>query len=394
MIWTLDTGGAIYEAQGDVGSAGSFPPAGSQTTLGPEDGAQHPQIAVDPSGDAIAVWVNSSEVVNASVAALGDSFGATTALSTGGPAGDPTLAVDGNGDAVAGWLESTGGGETAEVSGYDGQSGPTINSSLFPTAAAAPVSAVAGRGLTFYVYPTDVWPAIGTISWNFGDGTPAVSGTDDVNVTHAFATPGIYTVTATSANADGNQTVTSQSVTIAASAPAAPDGGLEQLASPNDCVSSTLLGCGTLDPFGTNLAYQPIVSPDGRNVYLVGFFGGIVEFARDPTTGALTQIGCVTSNPAGEPSCAEDQFLNGELGNPSGLASRQPGDIRANPAKWNRSCVARCWPRSAIARACCRTARTSRWRSMPSTERSRPRSPGRSSPYFGAETPGSPSGRV
>jgi hypothetical protein len=36
-------------------------------------------------------------------------------------------------------------------------------------------------------------------SWNFGDGTPAVSGPDKANVTHAFAAPGSYTVILTAA---------------------------------------------------------------------------------------------------------------------------------------------------------------------------------------------------
>ena len=324
VIWNIDKG-ATHEIQADGRpSGGSFPAAGAQATLGPADTAQQPQIALTSTGATVAAWDTAADVIDAALAPspAGSAFGSATSLSDPAqPAIAPALAVDGQGNAIAGWLRFDGADEIAQAAGFDGGAGPTNSAQLIPSSTAAPVSALAGRGLTLYAYPVDVWPAISSVSWDFGDGHTG----SGVNVTHTFATAGAYTVTVIATNADGNSTTTSQSISIAASAPAAPDGALEQLPAPSDCVTSAIYGCGTLDPFGTNLAYQPLVSPDGRNVYLVGFLGGIVEFSRDASTGALTQIGCVTSNSAGAPSCANDTFLSNALGNPAALAISSDG---------------------------------------------------------------------
>ena len=60
-----------------------------------------------------------------------------------------------------------------------------------------------------------------------------------------------------------------------------------------------LIGCGVLLAEGTlNAAYQAQVSPDGRNVYSVAVSGDLVEYSRNPVNGTLTEIGCVTSGAA------------------------------------------------------------------------------------------------
>jgi len=68
------------------------------------------------------------------------------------------------------------------------------------------------------------------------------------------------------------------------------DGSLEELAAPNDCIGSTS-GCVTAT--GMSFANGIAISPDGRNVYVVGTdsneIGAIVEFARN-TNGSLTQL--------------------------------------------------------------------------------------------------------
>ncbi len=179
----------------------------------------------------------------------------------------------------------------------------------------------AGTGLTFFAQPYDVWPAIpqSSISWSFGDGTSAQTGD---NVTHTFAHGGNFTVSLTSTNADGNQTTSSQQINVAATAPTVPAGGLAQLPSPDDCVTTNVVGCGTLIPYGLNVSYQPVVSPDGKNVYAVGFFGGIVEFSRNSSSGALTEIGCVTSD-------ATDCSGSGSIQNAEGISN--PAAIAISP---------------------------------------------------------------
>jgi DNA-binding beta-propeller fold protein YncE len=57
-----------------------------------------------------------------------------------------------------------------------------------------------------------------------------------------------------------------------------------------------LIGCGVLLPKGTlENSYQAQVSPDGRNVYSVAVSGDLIEYSRDQANGTLTEIGCVTS---------------------------------------------------------------------------------------------------
>jgi sugar lactone lactonase YvrE len=75
-----------------------------------------------------------------------------------------------------------------------------------------------------------------------------------------------------------------------------PSGALAQLSSPFNCVSEKVVspGCGTLLPRGVNNTYQAQVSPDGRNVYSVAIGGDLVEYSRNPATGGLTVIGCLT----------------------------------------------------------------------------------------------------
>jgi DNA-binding beta-propeller fold protein YncE len=59
------------------------------------------------------------------------------------------------------------------------------------------------------------------------------------------------------------------------------------------------IGCGTLLPKeAINSSYQAQVSPDGKNVYSVAIGGALIEYARNATSGSLTPIGCVTSGEA------------------------------------------------------------------------------------------------
>lgn len=80
------------------------------------------------------------------------------------------------------------------------------------------------------------------------------------------------------------------------------DGTLTQLASPNDCIEeqgNPTPVCGTHDGVGLLAVTALAVSPDGKNLYSVSDTialadgdapGAIAEFARDSSTGALTQL--------------------------------------------------------------------------------------------------------
>jgi DNA-binding beta-propeller fold protein YncE len=77
-----------------------------------------------------------------------------------------------------------------------------------------------------------------------------------------------------------------------------PSGSLSQLPSFN-CVSEEGAGgtpaCATQVPSGLSSTYEVQVSPDNKNAYSVAINGALVEYSRNQANGALTVIGCVTS---------------------------------------------------------------------------------------------------
>jgi hypothetical protein len=286
--------------------------AGTATTLGGVDASSQPQIALTSTRDAIAVW-QSGHTIQAETANPSGSFSGTAKQLSGANATEPSLAVDGNGDAVAAWIQPDATNEIATADGYDSGADPNNNNLHIPA------NGTPNTGLTLYVQPFDVWPAISSVVWKV-DGTQI--GTGDT-VTYVPQS-GSHTVSVTSTNAQGNQTVDSQTINIAASAPTLPGGGIAQLASPGDCVTSDAVGCGTLIPYGLNTAYQPVVSPDGKTVYGVAQTGGIVEFSRDSNTGALTEIGCLTAAASGCSGAGSFENVAG-LNNPAALAISPDG---------------------------------------------------------------------
>ena len=106
-----------------------------------------------------------------------------------------------------------------------------------------------------------------------------------------------------------------------------PTGALSQLVSPFNCLGEELEpgthGCGTLVQSGFNFAYQAQVSPDGKDVYSVAVRGDLIESSRNPSTGGLTVIGCVT---AGTGSCApENEIKVPELDEPAAIVISPDG---------------------------------------------------------------------
>src|ERR1700733_4519568 len=70
------------------------------------------------------------------------------------------------------------------------------------------------------------------------------------------------------------------------------DGSLAELSAPNDCIAVAVSGCTSAT--GINFPNAIAISPDGKNVYVVGTdsneTGNIAEFARHPATGSLSQL--------------------------------------------------------------------------------------------------------
>ncbi|HEX8121055.1 MAG TPA: Calx-beta domain-containing protein [Solirubrobacteraceae bacterium] len=97
-----------------------------------------------------------------------------------------------------------------------------------------------------------------------------------------------------------------------------PAGGIQQLPSPNDCVTTTAAECGTTINGGTTDARDVAVTPDGKSAYVVSSSGGgtgntgsLATFARNPSTGALSFDRCVKDETSTEPCAANVTLLAG-----------------------------------------------------------------------------------
>ncbi|HTU20036.1 MAG TPA: PKD domain-containing protein, partial [Gemmataceae bacterium] len=106
-------------------------------------------------------------------------------------------------------LELLNGGSSGGASGQSGGSGQDSG----PLLASAGHEEVGNEGspIGFYGSATG---GVGSdsYSWNFGDGTPAVSGT--LTPTHTYAATGNYTVTLTATDSDGDSSTASTTATV------------------------------------------------------------------------------------------------------------------------------------------------------------------------------------
>ncbi len=95
-------------------------------------------------------------------------------------------------------------------------------------------------------------------------------------------------------------------VALPAGASATEPGALTQLGEPASCIGEIqeeVAKCGSRVPFGLDFAYEVQISPDGRNAYSVAVNGDLIEYARNLANGALSVIGCFSSQSSSEPAC-------------------------------------------------------------------------------------------
>ncbi len=168
------------------------------------------QVAVDPQGDAVAVWYrrNGTDwIVQAAQRPAGGSWQAPVDLADSGSLAPlPQVAVDGHGNATAVWFEPEGSTSVAEAAGLDA-AGPLLDG------LSVPVSGVVGVPVSLSVSPLDVFSAVASTGWSFGDGQGAAG----ASVSHTYAAPGTYTVGLSSSDVLGNSTSSSASIAIAPS---------------------------------------------------------------------------------------------------------------------------------------------------------------------------------
>lgn len=176
--------------------------------------AVSPRVVLDSAGSAVGVWRRSDAEgsrIEAATRPLGGLFGSVKTLSKQFSVSDPALSIDGLGNAFAVWpLDDPALPDSedmvAQFAAYDA-SPPDL------TAVAVPASGVTGVPVSFSVSTFDAWSPVG-VSWSFGDGFS--DGGDSVS--HAYGVPGTYTVTIKATDAAGNERTATRTIQVSSPA--------------------------------------------------------------------------------------------------------------------------------------------------------------------------------
>jgi PKD repeat protein len=161
-------------------------------------------------GTAALVWSRGSDsAVRAAVRPSGGAFGPIASFTDPTHTGDHAdVAVDPLGNAAAVWIDTNPADKTTRLvtNEYD--------ATVPGLVATVPSSAVAGAVVPMSADATDDWSAP-AIAWDFGDGQSATGAA----VSHAYKKGGTYTVTATATDAGGNSTTSTDTIRVVASVP-------------------------------------------------------------------------------------------------------------------------------------------------------------------------------
>jgi hypothetical protein len=190
---------------------GPFSPASAELHVADEYGVV-PDIPVVmlPSGTAVVGWQAEpfgafTDKTEARTVSATSPPGQVAQLDPSSNSGNLSLvgapALDSAGEPVFAW-EPSGGG--VDISAYD-SAPPTLAVPSVPGAAIAGVAAPMSVATPF-----DVWSGPAGVTWSFGDGASA----SGLSVAHAYAAPGVYTVTVTATDALGNASSQSAQITV------------------------------------------------------------------------------------------------------------------------------------------------------------------------------------
>ena len=206
-VWSRSSGGPYTVVQSATRPlAGAWTPPIDISAAGTST-AEAPRVSTDPSGRAVAIWARSAGapfvVESASRSPAGDWTQPAGLSVVGGSATQPALALDATGDGAAVWARSNGANAIVQAAGYD-VTAPQFRSVSIPSVGTVK------QPVSFSVGAFDVWSAIGSIGWAFGDGTGAAGAA----ASHAFARPGTYSVTLTVPDLLGNQSSVTRTIAI------------------------------------------------------------------------------------------------------------------------------------------------------------------------------------
>jgi hypothetical protein len=208
-LWTLRGAGPYTSIQSsETATGGPWRPAGELTQPGLTQTVVSPQVAIDPSGNAAALWARSAAsptVVEGRIKPAGGAWTGIDELSElGSSAGEPQVALGATGDGASVWSRDNEANTIVQAAGFDG-AGPLFHSVSIP--AAATVRQPVAFGATAF----DNWSPVASIAWNFGDGGDGANGG---RVEHTFAARGTYPISMLAADNLGNTRGASGTITI------------------------------------------------------------------------------------------------------------------------------------------------------------------------------------
>jgi hypothetical protein len=208
-IWTLRGAGSYTSIRAaERPSGGDWQPGIDLTQPGLPQTVFAPDIAIDPSGNAAAVWARSGAsptVIEGRVKPAGGPWTAVKELSElGSSADEPQVTLGATGDGASIWARVIGPNTIVQGAGFDG-AGP-----LFSTVS-IPAAATARQPVTFAASTFDNWSPVASVVWSFGDsGEGALGG----RVEHTFASPGTYPISVLTADNLGNISATSGPIMV------------------------------------------------------------------------------------------------------------------------------------------------------------------------------------
>jgi hypothetical protein len=209
VLWSSDPKPGVDNVIREVThpAAGAF---GAPQTISAAGGsAYYPALSVSPiSTAAAATWAQEQQPFRLTQAALGGGPGTWSVPTPISPidrtVNFPDIAVDPAGNALAVWRVNEGTNEVIQIASYDA-TGPEIGQIQIAKRPRA------GRPIAFSAAVTDDFSALGPISWSFGDGSTAATG---ASVKHAFRAHGKFKVTVSSIDAAGNAASSTETVAI------------------------------------------------------------------------------------------------------------------------------------------------------------------------------------